>query len=331
MSLIKGQKARKPDLYPWAFKLQRSLQHSIWSDEEFTFQSDKQQFFTEMNEEQREIITRCLALIGQVEVAVKRFWAEVGKWYRHDSIASLGLVCAFTEVVHSQAYSRLLEVMEMDDKFNEILKEKVVSDRFEYLTKHTEKQFTETQKQRLYALILFTLFVENVSLFTQFYVINYFDRSFNWLKDTTTQISYTIHEEDLHAKFGISLINTLREENPELFDDELMKVIEKEVNDAYKHECRIVEWVLGEFDHSYEDGSGNSVLNVDAMKYFIAERLNSSMEEIGMPFQISIDKDYSKEVKWFNERHKLVKKTDTFAKTSTAYLKHGEDYDNEEL
>lgn len=331
MSLIKGQKARKPDLYPWALPLQRSLQHTIWSDEEFTFQSDKQNFIVEMNDEQREIITRCLSLIGQVEVAVKRFWAEVGKWYKHDSIASLGLVCAFTEVIHSQAYSRLLEVLELDDKFSEILKEKIVNDRFEYLTKHTEKQFTETQKQRVYSLILFTLFVENVSLFSQFYIINFYDKTYNWLKDTTNQVAYTINEEELHAKFGINLINTLRLENPELFDEELLSIIEKEVNDAYKHECKIIEWILGDFNDEYKDGGGNVVLNTEVMKFFIAERLNSSMDEIGMPFKIKTEVDYSEETKWFNTRHKLKKKTDTFAKTNTDYDKHARDYDNEEL
>lgn len=331
MSLIKGQTARRPNLYPWATKLQKALQESLWTEDEFTFQSDKQQFLVEMNDEQRQIVTRCLALIGQVEAKLKTFWATIGTWYKHDSIASLGYLCSYTEVVHADAYTKLLEVTELMDAFEEVSEFDIIKRRLEYLTKHLESKFEDVQKQRLYSIILFTLFVENVSLFTQFYTITFFDKSKNWLKDTGNQIAYTVHEETLHAEFGMAIINTLRVENPELFDDELFSIVEKEVNDAYKHECKIVEWVIGDYEESFEDSGGMALLNVDVLKYFIAKRLNESIAQIGFPFRIQPEKDFSKETEWFDKKHKLVKKTDTFAKTSTAYMKHGEDYDNEEL
>lgn len=331
MSLITGQTARRPNKYPWATKLQKALQHNLWTEDEFTFQSDKQNFLVDMNDEQREIIKKILALIGQVEAKLKTFWPTIGSWYKHDSIASLGYLCGYTEVVHADAYTKLLEVAELIEVFEEVSEVKIVKKRLEYLTKHLEVKFENEQQQRIYAIILFTLFVENVSLFSQFYVINFFDKAYNQLKDTTNQVSYTIHEETLHAEFGINLINTLRQENPELFDDNLMKVVEKEVQDAYKHECKIIEWILGDFDDEYKDSGGKVVLNSEVMKFFIAERLNASMEEIGMPFKIKSKVDYSNETKWFNERHKLVKKTDTFAKVNTGYRKNADDYDNEEL
>ena len=50
-----------------------------------------------------------------------------------------------------------------------------------------------------------------------------------------------------------------------------------------------------------------------------------------MPFSITPRQKFDGEIKWFNDKYKLVKKTDSFAKTSTAYDKHAKDYDNEEL
>jgi ribonucleoside-diphosphate reductase beta chain len=83
------------------------------------------------------------------------------------------------------------------------------------------KFYKDSKKQYLYALILFTLFVENVSLFSQFYVINWFARFKNVLKDTDQQVKYTRNEENIHALVGTRIINTIREEYPELFDEEV--------------------------------------------------------------------------------------------------------------
>ena len=63
-----------------------------------------------------------------------------------------------------------------------ILKLDFIQGRVNYLRKYTHKFYSSSKKQYLYALTLFTLFVENVSLFSQFYVINWFARYKNVLK-----------------------------------------------------------------------------------------------------------------------------------------------------
>ena len=49
----------------------------------------------------------------------------------------------------------------------------------------------------------------------------WFNRYRNVLKDTGQQVEYTRNEENIHALAGIMIVNTIREEHPELFDEEL--------------------------------------------------------------------------------------------------------------
>lgn len=331
MGLFEGQVARYPDRYPWAKQFIKSMQNGLWTEDEFSFQSDKHQFYTEMTEKERLVIVRSLSAIGQIEIAVKTFWAKIGDWFPHNGISDLGYVLSYSEVVHGMAYTKLLEVMNFTHIFAENLKVPIIKKRVEYLKKHTEIKFEDDRKQKIYSIILFTLFIENVSLFSQFYTVLFFDKSKNLLKDTSNQIAYTIKEEELHANVGIKLINTLREEYPELFDDEMNAIVAKEVKDAYRHECKVMEWILDGYESTFTDGSGTSVINSDVLKYFIAERINESMIQINMPFSIKPNQRFDSEIKWFNDKYKLVKKTDSFAKTSTAYDRHAQDYDNEEL
>ena len=49
----------------------------------------------------------------------------------------------------------------------------------------------------------------------------------------------------LHAQVGIKLINTLREEYPDLFDDELEARVREECIDALKAESKVIDWITG--------------------------------------------------------------------------------------
>ena len=226
-SIFEEQISRKPNYYPWTEQFIDSMHHGFWTDKEFTFKSDIQNFKVNLTEQERNIIIRTLSAIGQIEVAVKTFWAKLGENLPHPSLQDLGYVMANVEVIHNNAYERLLSVLGLEDIFQENLKLDWIQGRVKYLRKYTHRFYKDSKKQYLYALILFTLFVENVSLFSQFYIVKWFGRFKNYLRDTNQQVQYTIQEENIHALVGIKIINTIREEHPELFDDELTQKIIK--------------------------------------------------------------------------------------------------------
>ena len=323
MSIFVEQLSRKPNLYPWTEQFIESMHNGFWTDKEFSFQSDVQQYKTELTEQEQEIIARTLSAIGQIEVAVKTFWAKLGENLPHPALQDLGYVMANTEVIHNNAYERLLSVLDMEDIFEENLKLDFIEGRVKYLRKYTHKFYSDSKKQYLYALTLFTLFVENVSLFSQFYIINHFARFKNVLKDTDQQVKYTRNEENIHALVGMKIINTIREESPELFDIELEERIAHEAVCAYKAESQIVDWML--------NGIDEPALNPAVVKEFIKNRINTSLEQIGFDSVFDIDNSLVEPTMWFEEELLGNNMTDFFHSRPVEYSKKSQSFDEDDL
>lgn len=320
--IFEEQISRKPDNYPWCEEFLHSMWDGHWTDREFSFSSDVQDFRVKLTDQERQIITRTLSAIGQIEVAVKTFWAKIGDNLPHPSIRDMGYVMANIEVIHNNAYERLLKKLDLEDVFEENLKLDFIEGRVKYLRKYTHRFYKDSKKQFVYALILFTLFVENVSLFSQFYVINWFGKK-NLLKDTNQQTKYTAREEDIHAKVGIKLINTIREEHPELFDEEIEEKIIQEAKEAYKAEEKIIDWIV--------NGIEKDLLSAAILKEFVKNRINESLLQIGYSKIFEINNDLLKMTTWFDEEVMGNMQTDFFASRPTEYSKSNKSFNSEDL
>ncbi len=317
------QITRKPDKYPWTQDFIEAMHNGFWTVREFNFQSDIQDFRVSLSDQEKIIITRALSTIGQLEISVKKFWAKIGDNLPHPSINDMGYVMANVEVVHGDAYERLLEVLGIEDSFEEILKLDMIKGRVNYLRKHLHKFHSDNKKQFIYSLILFTLFVENIALFSQFYTIGFFSRYKNVLKDTNKQVEYTSREENLHAMIGIKLINTIREEYPEIFDEELEAKISYEAKEAVKYECQIAEWIINGYDHDK--------LNASLLKEFIRNRMNESLVSIGYDKIFDTDNELLTKTIWFDEQVLGNNMTDFFHSRPVEYSKKSQSFAEEDL
>jgi ribonucleoside-diphosphate reductase beta chain len=323
MSIFDEQISRKPNKYPWTEQFIEAMHNGFWTDKEFSFKSDLHQFKTVLNDQEREIIVRTLSAIGQIEVAVKTFWSKLGDNLPHPSLQDLGFVMANVEVIHNNAYERLLDVLELNDVFEENLKLDWIQGRVKYLKKYTHRFYKDSKKQYLYALVLFTLFVENVSLFSQFYVINWFNTKKNVLKDTNQQVCYTRNEELIHALVGIKIINTIREECPELFDEEFEEKIIQESQEAFNAESKIIDWMVNGID---EEG-----LSAPLLKELIKSRINESLIQIGFSKAFDIDETLIGDTMWFDEQLLGNSMVDFFHGKPTEYSKKNQAFDEDEL
>ena len=321
--IFEEQLSRKPDLYPWTQEFIEAMHNGFWTDKEFSFNSDIQDFNVNLEDNEREMIVRTLSAIGQIEVAVKKFWAKLGDNLPHPSLTDLGYVMANTEVIHNNAYERLLTVLGLEEVFEENLKLDFIEGRVRYLRKYNHRFYTDSKKQYVYALILFTLFVENVSLFSQFYVINWFNRYRNVLKDTGQQVKYTRNEENIHALAGIKIINTIRSEYPDLFDEELEDRVLSEAKAAFTAESNIVDWMVNGFN---EKG-----LSADILKEFIKNRINESLEKIGFDSAFDVDTSLLEDTMWFEEELIGNNATDFFHSRPVEYSKNSQTFDADDL
>lgn len=311
MGLFDEQIARKPNHYPWTQDFINAMWEGFWTPQEFSFKSDLHDFKTELTEQEKGVIVRTLSAIGQIEIAVKKFWAKLGDNLPHPSITDMGLVMANVEVIHNNAYERLLNVLGLDDIFQQNLEEQVIKGRVLYLKKYLDRVYKDTRKQYIYALILFTLFVENVSLFSQFYIILWFGRYRNLLKDTNQQVLYTKNEENLHAKIGIQLINTLRLEYPELFDQALENQIIAEVHEALRCEREVIKWIMR--------GYSGERISEDIITEYVKYRLNKSLNAIKYNQQFVLNNSLYRDFEWMNEEELANSHVDFFFKRSVNY------------
>lgn len=307
--------ARKPDHYEFCNAFIDAMWKGHWTPNEFNFRSDIQNFKVDLSKKEKDIIVKTLSAIGQIEIAVKKFWAKLGDTLPHPSIFDLGLVMSHVEVIHNKAYEKLLDVLELNEVFEQNLKLDIISGRVKYLRKYLEKNYQDNKKQFVYSLVLFTLFVENVSLFSQFYVISWFHRYKNVLKDTAQQIQYTAKEEAIHAQVGIKLVQVIRNEFPELFDDDLKLKIESEAKEAFIAESKIIDWILGDYD--------DKRINTSILKEYIKSRLNDSLVQIGFDPIFDVDEKMSDDYQWMDEEVLGNTATDFFFKRPVEYQKIG--------
>lgn len=305
------------------FEFCESMRNGFWTANLFNFSSDIQDFKTRLTPQEQQVISRTLAVVGNVECRVKTFWWKLGLTLPRRSLIDLGITMANTEVIHFEAYSKLLKTLGLDGLFEETKDEPLILGRDKYLGKYCHRFYKDSKKQFIYAMILFTLFMENVSLFSQFYIILWFGRYKNVLKDTNQQVMYTKNEELIHSRVGIWIVNQARKEYPELFDEEMEQRVLAEAKEAFEWEAKIIDWLL-------EDYRGER-LSPDAIKEYVKSRINESMEEIGYQKPFEIDSEKARDYEWMDEEVIGNNFTDFFYKRPVNYSKANKSFDENDL
>ena len=296
---------------------------SHWTHNEFNFKSDVQDYHTSLTKEEQGVIKRAILLISQVEVAVKSYWSNIGKHLPKPEIADMGAVFGGVEVIHSRAYSEILTKLGLEDEFKTLLDNEPVLNRVNYLNKYVDRVYEDDRKQFLYSLILFTLFTENVSLFSQFYTILGFNRFQAVFKDTANVVQYTSKEENLHAEGGMALINQIRREHPELFDAELEERISHEAEEALQAEGRLINWILQGFE--------NQFLSESILNNYLNNRVNESMRRIGFNLEFPVNQEKLEVTAWMDEEVYASALSDFFHKKPIDYAKSTKSFTAEEL
>ena len=209
MSIFDKRVAFKPFEYPEVSKYKTAIQHSYWLVSEWNFMSDVQDFHVHLSETERNVIKNTLLAISQIEVSVKSFWGKLDQRFPKPEFQQVGTVFAESEVRHSDAYSHLLEVLGFNQEFDLLLQNPVIQNRVDYLTKYLKGASDHTNEDYTLSLSLFSLFIENVSLFSQFAIIKSFNKYNNTLKDVENVVQSTAKEEVIHALLGVNLINQI--------------------------------------------------------------------------------------------------------------------------
>jgi ribonucleotide reductase beta subunit family protein with ferritin-like domain len=262
--------------------------------------------------------------------SLKREVVDYSGWVRCVTVPSGAIITRYNdqtfiagncEVRHADAYSHLLEILGLNTDFELLLKIPEMQGRVEYLGESvrsgpTNSDFAST-------LSLFSLFVENVSLFGQFLVVKSINKHRNLLKDIDNVIQATQQEETIHARFGAFLVNLIKAEHPEWFNDDFVVRVREACLRAYKYEHAIINWIYSGGDLPY--------LPREDIFTFLQHRFNTSLAMIGIEPLFEVDQARLDKTFWFDEEVLTETRTDFFHKRPVSYSKHNKPVNAEDL
>jgi ribonucleoside-diphosphate reductase beta chain len=299
--------------YPSLLKYKDAIRHSYWIDTEYNFTTDINDFKVVIGDNERQVIKRTMLSIAQIEVSVKTFWADLYKRMPITEIGDVGMTFAESEVRHKDAYARLIRILGLEDEFKHVVEIPAIKDRIKYLTKYLDGTRSRDNKMYTKSVLLFSLFIEHVSLFSQFLIMMSFNKELNVFKGISNVVEATSKEEDIHGNFGVELINIIKSENPEWFDEDFENLINSACKKAFDAECKILDWIFesGELDF----------LPKETIKHFIMNRFNNSLNKIGMGDVFEIDINQLEKTLWFEVEITSTKEGDFFYKKQIDYSK----------
>lgn len=280
---------------------------------------DAPYFFNEMGDIDQECIRRCTLAVVMVEDKVKLYWVTVPMDLPQTIFGDIGGLFGQSEVTHRISYHSLAEVLGIDTE--EVENHPVLRDRIKYLTKYLEKDPKIIGKRRiLKKLVLFTALVERCSLFTQFYILMSYNKHKRGLPTISALQKTTAKEEDVHYSFGVQLIKTIKKEHPELWNEYLVELIEKNIQMAYESERNLIDWF-------FEKGVPEHLTKEEVINF-----LNYNFNTVNRHLELGLDFSYDEELyreknEWFSVATKSPVNPDFFDNAVGDYSTEEEEID----
>jgi len=123
--------------------------------------------------------------------------------------------------------------------------------------------------------------------------------------------------------FGVELVETIREENPDLFGENFQTEVQDATQQAFEAEMEILVWIFSQGELEFLPRA-----HVDA---FLRDRFNQSLENVGVAPIFEPDESLLEETRWFDEDILMTKDNDFFSKRSTTYNKHAQSVTAEDM
>ena len=321
MNIFQKRINLKPYEYPEILEFVDAVRHSYWVHTEFNYSADIQDLKVNLSSEEAAIIKKAMLAIAQIEVSVKTFWAKLYDWFPKPEFQAVGVTFAESEVRHADAYSNLLELVGLNDEFKKLLDEPAVARRIQYFNKMDK--VIKNDEDFFRKVMLFSMFIEGVSLFSQFLIMMSFNKYKNALKGISNAVEATSKEEDIHARFGYEIVNLIKKEHPDWWTRDVQAQLYADTQEAYEAEMGIVDWIY--------NGSDLDFLPKVVVKEFVKDRFNQALKAVGLEPMFATEKELLKETSWFVEETLSTKNIDFFVKRSVAYSKKTKSFTEDDL
>jgi ribonucleoside-diphosphate reductase beta chain len=221
----------------------------------------------------------------------------------------------YEEAIHSHAYQYIVQSLGMDESriFNMYREIDAIYNKATFVLSFNEGIFDpsfktgtfENDQKFLENLVIFSLILEGIFFYSAFAVMFGFLRQ-NKLTGSAEQIQYIMRDESMHLNFGINLINTIKEEQPELWTTEFQARVIGLVKEATKLEYTFAQEVFPR---------GIFGMNAQGFKQYIEHIADRRLARVGLAPQFNVQNPFP----WMSEAIDLSKEKNFFETRVTEY------------
>ncbi|XVQ85922.1 ribonucleotide-diphosphate reductase subunit beta [Microbispora siamensis] len=246
----------RPMRYPRFFDRYRDAIKNTWTVEEVDLHSDLKDL-DRLSPAERHLVSRLVAFFATGDTIVAN--NLVLNLYQHINAPEARLYLSrqlFEEAVHVQFYLNLLDtyVPDEDERFAAFAAvENIPSIRrkadfcFRWIDSIFELRELRTREDRrafLLNLICFAACIEGLFFYGAFAYV-YFLRSRGLLNGLASGTNWVFRDESMHMAFAFDVVETVRQEEPGLFDEEMANQVREMLAEAVECEVQFAEDLLG--------------------------------------------------------------------------------------
>lgn len=311
-----------PLKYKWAWEHYLNGINNNWLPTEVPMAKDIELWKSnKLSEGERLLIMRNLGFFSTAESLVgNNIILAIFRHITNPEARQYLLRQAYEEAVHTHTFHYIVESLALDQSevFNMYNEINSINNKDEFEMKLTQEVMdpnfktdtVEGGQKFLKNLIGYYVIMEGIFFYSGFAMILSLHRQ-NKMTGVGEQFQYILRDETIHLNFGIDLINTIKEENPELWTQEFQNEISDLITESVDLEIKYAEdclpaGVLGL----------TSPMFTDYTQYIANRRL----ERIGLPQQWPNAKN---PFQWMSETMDIQKEKNFFETRVTEYQTAG--------
>ena len=248
----------RPMRYPKFYEMYRGAIKNTWSVEEIDFQIDLGHLQRRMSAADRHLIERLVAFFATGDSIVAN--NLVLSLYRHINAPEARMYLSrqlFEEALHVQFYLTLLDnyVPDQDQRaraFAAIDNIPSIRRKAQFCQRWTDSVLSlhrieslEDKRRFLLNLTCFASCIEGLFFFGAFAYV-YFLRSRGLLPGLAAGTNWVFRDESAHMAFAYQVLDTVRREEPELFDSDWAAQVKAMVDEAVECEVAFADDVLSD-------------------------------------------------------------------------------------
>lgn len=307
----------RPMAYPGFFEMYRAAIKNTWTVEEVDFSTDVGDLARKMTDAERHLIQRLVAFFATGDSIVAN--NLVLNLYRHINAPEARMYLSrqlYEEALHIQFYLTLLDTYVPDpaeraaafaavENIPSIRKKAAFCMRWLEQTSALARLETRDERRRfLLNLICFAACIEGLFFFGAFAYV-YFLRSRGLLHGLAAGTNWVFRDESAHMAFAFEVVDTVRREEPELFDAQMERDVAAMLEEAIECETQFAEDMLG---------GGVAGLSVESVRQYLEFCADQRLATLGLPKRYGVKNPFS-----FMDLQDVQEVTNFFERRVSAY------------